>query len=127
MIKKILKFYYSADGLERYFDGKIMKIACDANGSVEGAAYRICGLIEEKRALARLWGYLDGILSQFSESDRRALQFYAYLRCGLKGQPAEIFKAVRRAVVRLSRRLKIINFFSDGLRLVNEYDCLTGR
>ena len=59
--KRILKFYFAAERVERAIDNLILKLACgSANPAVEAAecAEKIIGLISAKRELSGLWAYL---------------------------------------------------------------------
>lgn len=123
-VKRLLRFYFFADGLDRTLDGLIMKCACDFCGDGEAAAEKICGLIEKKRALAGLWDYLDKIASGLSEGERGALKYYARLRRGLRSLPDEIKKAVDSAVAKFKRRANRLNCFSAERKLLGEYYCL---
>lgn len=125
--KKILKFYFSADGLERHIGGLIMKLACDFSGNGDEAAEKILTLIEEKRALADFWCYLDGIISKFSDSEKNALKFYAYLRRGVKSLPKDIYREIRRVATKFIRRARRLEGFSHEMGLVNNYYCVLGR
>ena len=126
-IKRILRFYFSADSLERTLDGLIMKCALNLTGSCAVAAEKICALIGEKSELSRLWNYVDGIINGFTEDERLSLKTYALMRCGIKTQPPEIYRGIKRAAVKLTRRARRLDAFPDGLRLVNDYYCILGR
>ena len=124
-VKRILRFYYCAEGLERAFDNLIMKIATSSfDKSCFQGADRLCRIIEEKSELSRLWEYLDGIIPRLSEEERASLEEYAKLRCGIKKLDADDVKRLRRAVVKFKRRARRLNNFSKGVELVGKYYCL---
>ena len=124
-VKKLLRFYYSADGLEKLIDGKIMKCAFGYSSCIDGAE-RICALIEEKSELARLWNYLDGLIKEFSEEDKSSLKRYALMRCGLKTQPPDTYKGIKRAAVKLVRHARRLYDYGRAIELVNYYYCVLG-
>ena len=124
--KKVLKFYFSAEGLERYIGGLILKLACDFCGDGDKAAERICSLIEEKRALSRLWSYLDGVIEKFSERERDTLKFYANLRRCANSLPEEIYRETKRVVTKFTRRARRLESFNRERELVNKYYCVLG-
>lgn len=123
-VKRVLRFYFFAEGLERTLDKLIMKTACAPDADAEGGAERILKLIDEKRELSKLWSYLDGILSGFTEAERGALKSYAALRCGLKRLDDDGRKSLRRAVMKFTRRARRIESFRAGLQLVSGYYCI---
>ena len=124
-VKRILRFYYCAEGLERAFDNLIMKIAVSSfDKSCFSGADRLCRIIAEKSELSRLWDYLDGIIPCLSEEERVSLEEYAKMRCGIKKLGADDVKRLRRAVVKFKRRARRLNNFSKGVELVGKYYCL---
>lgn len=124
-IKRILRFYYCAEVLERAFDNLIMKIATSSfDKSCFPGADRLCRIIAEKSELSRLWGYLDGIIPSLSEEERASLEEYAKMRCGIKKLGADDVKRLRRAVIKFKRRARRLNNFSKGVELVGKYYCL---
>ena len=124
-VKRILRFYYCAESLERAFDNLIFKIASSSfDKSSFDCADRLCRIIDEKSELAKLWSYLDGIIPALSEEERSSLEEYAKLRCGIKRLAAEDIKRLRRAVVKFRRHARRLECFYKGLRLVYKYYCL---
>ena len=103
-VKRILRFYFYADTLEKVFDGIIFHSALSSAYIAESelCAERICGLIGEKQ-------------------ERSALYRYASLRCGIKKLSDEERKAIKRAAVKFTRRARRIESFSEALRLVGKY------
>ena len=124
-VKRILRFYYCADSLERAFDNLILKIASSFDGSGFDCADRLCRIIGEKSELAALWDYLDGIISRLPEDDNAALGEYARLRCGIKRLAPDEIKRLRRAVIKFKRRARRLDGFKRGTELVGKYYCLT--
>ncbi len=126
-VKYLLRFYFSADKLDRALDNLIMHCAC-ASGEREGieCAERLCRLIGEKSALGRLWSWLDGKMCALSEEDLSSLRYYAAMRVGLKRLSGERRRELKRAVVKFSRRIGNIGYYADGVGLVGKYYCLLG-
>ena len=126
-VKRILRFYYCAESLERAFDNLIMKIATSSfDKSSLNCADRLCRIIDEKNELSKLWGYLDGVIPKLSEEERASLEEYARLRCGIKRLGADDVKRIRRAVVKFMRHARRLEDFSRGAQLVYKYYCLLG-
>lgn len=124
-IKRILRFYFCAENLESAFDNLIMKIALSSfDKSSFNCADRLCRVIGEKKELAKLWDYLDGIIPNLSEEERAALEEYARLRCGIKRLCADDVKRLRRAVIKFKRRARRLDGFLKGAELVGKYYCL---
>ena len=124
-VKRILRFYYCADSLERAFDNLILKIASSYDGSGFDCADRLCRIIDEKSELAALWDYLDGVISRLPEDDGAALEEYARLRCGIKRLNSEQIKRLRLAVIKFKRRARRLEWFKRGVELAGKYYCLT--
>ena len=122
--KRVLKFYFAADSLERYIDNLILKLACNFGGEVNESAEKIGNLIGEKHSLANLWIYLDGVLAKFSESEKNSLKHYAFSRQGVKGLPVEAIRAIRSAVIKFTRHAKRLESFN--VELVDRYYCILG-
>lgn len=126
-IKVLLRFYFAADGIEKHLNGLILKYACNPLCGAEYGADRICGLIEEKKELCKLWTYLDGIIRGLNESERGELEKYSCMRTGLKLLKAEEVKAVRRAVIKFVRHAHRLNKFERQIDVLKRYYCLTCR
>ena len=120
--KKILRFYFGADSLERAFDNLITSKAFDFGADTLETADRLCAVIGEKMMLERLWAYLDDILSAFSEEDRVSLLNYASKR-GIPHDDAER-KAIKRAVIKFTRRARRLSEFSGSISVLKKYYCL---
>ncbi len=122
-VKKVLRFYFYADRLEKAFDGIIYRSALGSASIAESerCAEKICGLIGEKQKLSRFWAYLDKVLCGFTQSERSALGRYASLRCGIKKLGDEERRAIKRAAVKFKRRARRIESFAEALGLVGKY------
>lgn len=121
-IKKILRFYFGADSLERAFDNLINKyVLSSMSAPCIDCASGIIDILEEKNSLANLWGYIDGVLKSFNASDLTALEEYAHLRCGLKSLSDAKRKGIRRAVIKFRRRAHRLESFADSYRTVAKY------
>lgn len=120
-VKGILRFYFSADGLERAFENLIMKKACAPFADGLKNAERITEIIEEKTELENLWAYINSVMSGFSEEERGRLREYAARRskqciCGEK--------AVKSAVIKFVRRARRIEEFGKSIEVLRSYYCL---
>ena len=123
--KSILRFYFSADSLNGALDNLILKQALHSEGDEgEACAQRIIKLIEAKRELSLLWGYLNGVMQLFSEDDELVLFRYAFMRCGISRLDDEERKRVRRVYVRFFRKAVRLKSFAEALSLVNAYYAL---
>ena len=120
--KKILRFYFGADSLERAFDNLIMSKAFDFGADTLETAERLCAIIGEKMRLERLWSYLDGIISTFSDEEREVLNSYSSRR----GSPLSDTerRAVKRAVIKFTRRARRLCEFTDDYTILKKYYCL---
>ena len=120
--KKILRFYFGAESLDRAFDNLITQKAFDFGADTLATAERLCAVIGEKMQLERLWAYLDSVLSGFSEEDRGALMDYSARR----GSPLSDSerRAVKRAVIKFTRRARRIGEFKDDFPILKKYYCL---
>ena len=120
--KKILRFYFSAESLERAFDNLIEHKAFDFGADTLACAERLCAVIGEKMQLERLWTYLDGILATFSAEERGTLLKYS-LRHALPLADDER-RAVKRAVIKFTRRARRLEDFADDICVLKKYFCL---
>ena len=119
--KKILRFYFGADSLERAFDNLIITKASDFGADTLETAERLCAVIGEKMRLEKLWSYLDSVLSGFSEEDRIALLNYASARSALDGDKN---RAAKRAVIKFTRHARRLSEFADDISILKKYYCL---
>ena len=125
--KQLLKFYFSAESMNRALDNLITKNAlssADCGRDGEYYAQKICKLIGAKRELSLLWGYLDGVLKTFDESEKKVLRFYGALRGGTSKLSAQNKKEIKRVTVKFARRARCLQSYAEGVRLVGEYYCL---
>ncbi len=125
--KKILKFYFNVDDLERAVNSLISAIAIksyDVFNDGEKTAERILKLVEVKKELGRLWNYLDGVVSGLDERDAATLKNYASMRGGISALPKGEQREVRRAVVKFVRRARNVERFAEGLAAAREFYCL---
>ena len=124
-VKKVLRFYFSADSLERAFGNLILNSAYSSAYSYGGEyAEKICSLIGEKQELSELWSYIDGVMNELSEEEFAALKGYAGLRCGIKNLCVEKRREIKRAAMKFRRRAKRLESFENALGLVGKYYCL---
>lgn len=125
-IKRVLRFYFSADSLERALNNLIIKGAYSSAYSSECEKYaeKICDLIGEKQSLSRLWEYLDKIMNGLSVDERGVLKSYARMRCGIKKLCGERRREIKRAAVKFTRRARRLESFTEALGLVGKYYCI---
>ena len=119
-IRLLLRFYRCADAVERLIDNRIMRYACSPVLAAQVACERVCSLIEEKAELARLWRRIDGALFSLPVEDRLMLGRYS----AEEGFDADEKRRIRRAAVKLKRRLCFIEGFAVGIALAERYRCL---
>lgn len=120
--KKILRFYFGAESLERALDNLILNKAFDFGADALETAEKLCTVIGEKMRLEKLWGYLDSVLSSFSEEDRCALKSYSSRRSiplDDKGR-----KAAKRAVIKFTRHARRLGEFEGDFPILKKYYCL---
>lgn len=107
-LKNLLKFYYSAEGLNAALDGLISGLARaswqDDRGG-EHAFERVCRVLEVKSELSGLWGELDGIISKLSEQDGRSLKRYSTLKGGIAACGERERRELHRALVKFRRHM----------------------
>lgn len=118
--KKILRFYFSAESLNKAFDSLIISRACAPETDGLDAAEKLCSLIGDKMRLERLWGYLDNILSGLSEEERVTLSKYSARCAALKSNDRE----VKRAVIKFTRRARRLDELDEEISVLNDYYCL---
>lgn len=116
--KKILRFYYSADNLERAFENLIMRRACATDADADDVE-RLCTVIGEKIDIQRLWGYLDKVLSGLTEEERVLLEKYA-LGKPIGGER----RRINGAVAKFLRRSWRMDDFSKEISVLEKYYCL---
>ncbi len=107
-LKKLLRFYYSAEGVNEALDGVILRLAIsswrDAYG-VEHSFEEISRVLEVKAELTSLWAELNAVISAMTEIDGRSLEAYANLRTGIGALEEGERRELHRALVKFKRRL----------------------
>jgi len=107
-LKKLLRFYYSAESVNEALDGVILRLAssswCDSFGG-EHSFDKVNRVVEVKAELSGLWAELDGIISAMTESDRQSLERYLQLKTGIGALGEEERKELHRVLVKFTRRL----------------------
>jgi hypothetical protein len=121
--KRILRFYFAADRLNRALNNCIDIVALDY-GCEESGMEKILALIEKKSELTKLWNFLDKHLVGFSDEEVEALRHYAFLRYGIGREDEEWRKLFFRTAARFMRRIQGLNRFEKALNIVDEYYCL---
>lgn len=121
--KRLLKFYFCADGIEGALDRLILREACDPSHCADAlhCAERVQSLVLAKVSLSALWAYIDGVMGQFGEGDRSLLFKYALSCSGFAGVEGATHNAVRRTVVRFMRRARRLGDYAGALALVDGY------
>lgn len=125
--KRLLRFYFNADGLESALDNLIITYACRSADCAKGGEYcaeRILTLIEAKKTLSSLWGYLDGVISAFKQDELATLKYYALSRYGIKRLDGEKQREIKRVLIKFTRHVRSLDRFAEGVRLIGEYYCL---
>ena len=125
--KRLLRFYFNADELERALDNLIITHAYRSADCAKGGEYcsnRIIDLIESKKTLSELWRYLDGVISEFKDGEIETLKGYALSRCGIKRLEETRRREIKRVLVKFVRHARSVERFAEGMRLVGEYYCL---
>ncbi len=107
-IKRLLKFYFSADELEYALNRLINWYALrSVNGEeCDEIIDRILAVTDDKYGLSVLWNALDGAVSKLTEADRETLARYAAMRVGVNHLADGERREIHRAVVKFSRRAK---------------------
>ncbi|MDE6597417.1 MAG: hypothetical protein K2K60_02125 [Clostridia bacterium] len=125
-VKRILRFYYFCESLERALDNIILKkaLAVGEYSMGQKSAEFILSVIEEKKKLSDLWLYIDGIIKRLDGADRVSLKCYAAARGSVKSFDEVVRKEWRRAAVKFRRRARRIDDFAEAIKLVGKYYCL---
>lgn len=125
--KRLLKFYFSVERINRALDNLITENALRSADHTRGGEYyaeKICSIICAKRELSLLWKYLDGIIEQFDEQEKTVLRYYGLCKKGGTALSENSRREVKRVLIKFARRSQNIFRFEEGIRLVNEYYCL---
>ncbi|MDE7214893.1 MAG: hypothetical protein K2N68_03560 [Clostridia bacterium] len=123
-VKRVLKFYYSAEKLNETLDKTITRLAlrsADYSEKAESFAEKICKVIETKKNFAALYGYLNEIMCGFCESEIKTLEYYAKLRKGILTLPDGTRREVKRVVTKFTRKCRGLERFKEGLKAVDAY------
>lgn len=123
-LKRILKFYFSAEKLNKSLDGTITRYAlasADYSVSAESCAEKICAVIETKKAFSQLYDYINGIMCKFGADEVKTLEYYANLRGGILKLPEGARREFKRVLTKFSRKGSGIERFKEGLRAVDAY------
>lgn len=126
--KRLLRFYFNADGLEGALNNLIINAACSSAYCVDGwehYAERILAITEAKERLSELWQYIDGVISVLKCHEVQTLKGYALMRCGIKKLDPTKQREIKRVVTKFSRHARLLDRYAEGMRLVAEYYCLT--
>ena len=121
--KRLLKFYFCADGIEGALDRLILREACKPSYSADAlhCAERVQSLVLAKVSLSALWAYIGNVVGQFGGRDRSLLFKYALSGSGFAGVEGATHNAVRRTVVRFMRRARRLGDYAGALAHVDGY------
>lgn len=124
LVKRLLRFYRSAEKLNGHLDGLIEYLAVQSGADAflrgERFAERLIYLIEEKSKLADFWARLNGVMEGLTDADRLTLSRYADMRSRPESEADG--REIHRAVVKFTRRAHFILMGRDeGLKLVKKY------
>lgn len=123
--KKLLRFYFNAGALNKSLDNILLNYACGgAERGVESCACKMFDVIEAKRELGGLWGYLNGVFEKFAAKDIAVLRFYGLSRTGVSRLPEKCRLEIKRLTARFCRRLGGLQSYRVALKLVETYYCL---
>lgn len=125
--KKLLRFYYNAENLNKALDNLILAGACrqDFLRGAQACAEKILDIIYAKERLGELWAYLDGVIGKICGRGREVLSFYGTTRAGLMSMPDDVRREIKRYAARFTRRLRNLNGYGEALRLLKAYYALT--
>ncbi len=127
-LKKLLRFYFSADKLNTALDGIILQIAVKSGSDLYsgGERYfeRISKILSVKTSLEELWGRLDSVIANMTERDRVTLSVYAAARAGTARLKEGERREMHRALTKFSRRAEgIVSACGNVYPLICEYYC----
>lgn len=124
--KRLLRFYFKVEDLDRALNNLILKHACasaDHTRDPAVCAEKIFSLIAAKDELSSLWNYINGVMERLSERERAVLEEYGLSRRGLGGLNAERQRTVKTVLMKFTRHARFIERHGFALRLVGEYYC----
>lgn len=107
-LKKLLRFYYSAEGVNDALDGVISRLAFSSWRDPYGGEHsfdEVSRVVEIKAELSGLWAELNGVISAMTERDRQSLERYARLKTGIGALGEGERKELHRVLVKFTRRL----------------------
>lgn len=119
-LKRILRFYFSADSLNKAFDNLILNKACAPYADAQDTAEKLCAVIDDKIRLERLWAYLDGVLSGLTDGESQTLLKYSARSAAVKSGDRE----VKRVVIKFTRRARRLAEFEEDIAVLKNYYCL---
>jgi hypothetical protein len=125
--KRILHFYFNADGVERALNNLIEVNALRSQYFADGeiCAEVLIQLIAEKNELSLLWVFVNEIITALPTHDRQLLERYAHMRCGISRLDDKERKDIRRALVKFVRRVRgKLDRYARTLAIIDKYYCL---
>lgn len=123
-IKRLLRFYFTADKLDKALNNLIAQKAVASaqyGSSVEIIGQKMCVLIEVKQELSELWDYLDSVIKPLSKEDQETLYLYGTSRVSLKHQSPEIKRKIKKSVMKFTRHARNLDRHERGAQLLNRY------
>ena len=116
-VKKLLRFYFTAERAERLLDDLIISKAVRAEFArgAQDCAEEVAALVKKKADMCAFYGCLEGVMNTFREGERAVLENYALRAGGRDGES-------HRLAVAFARRLKgKITLYDEGLAAAMEY------
>ena len=127
-LKQILRFYFSADSLNKALDAIIENIALNSwKDGYDNAKYftRINSVVEVKGELSDFWARLNGVMLTLTDRDLATLKGYARLRSGISRLDEDGKRELHRAVVKFSRKTAgLLNNSDRALKCISAYYAL---
>lgn len=121
-VKKVLKFYFTADRAERLIDALIARraYAFDFTRCAERCAEEVACLVHKKGEMCRFYNYVDGAAETFTAEERGVLRRYALLRG--KRPVGEEGREMHRLAVAFARRIRGCGeHFAEGIAAAMEF------
>lgn len=115
-VKKLLKFYFTAERAERLIDNLICKKASSVSftRSACDCAEEVADLVKKKAEMCAFYFYVSGVLNLFSEEERQTLKKYAFGRTDACDETE--LRTARRLALKLARRLRgCSEKYSEGI------------
>ena len=124
LVKRLLRFYRSAEKLNGYLDALIEHVAVqsglDTFSRAEKYVERLVALTADKEKLGNLWARLNSVMEGLTDADRVTLYKYADSR--VKPANEADRRETHRAVVKFTRRaFGILSGGQEAIKLVNRY------